>query len=118
MNGNLLREAEQPERSNFQQAVTFHMQPMGVLMTHMELPTGQLVGCCNPTNADYQPETGVSVRKPLQETWGDSADPGRAALAAKRPECLRQRDGCLLLLRHESEIVLPARAIYIHKSIL
>lgn len=36
----------------------------------------------------------------------------------KGPEYLRQRDGCLLLLRHESEIVLPARAIYIHKSIL
>lgn len=49
------------------------------------------------------------MRKPLQETWGDSADPGRAALAAKRPECLRQRGGCLLLLRHESENCLTSQ---------
>lgn len=32
-------------------------------------------------------------------------------------ELLCQRDACFLLLRHEREFVLPARSIYIHKSI-
>lgn len=45
-----------------------------------------------------------------RDLWGDSADPGKSGPRCKKgPECLRQRGGCLLLLRHESEIVLAGQ---------
>lgn len=42
----------------------------------------------------------------------------RGALTSITVELLCQRDTCFLLLSHESELVLPARSIYIHESIL
>lgn len=68
--------------------------------------------------AVYKPETLASVRKKYTQLEVTPWDFKRVASTAIMVGLLCQRDACFLLLRHESEFVLPARSIYIHKSIL
>lgn len=98
--------------------VAFHTQLMGVTMTHMQRPNNWLDAEMSVTNCWLLARNISLGEKQLYTIRTDSSGSERVASAAKMAEPLCQRDACFLLLRHESKFVLPARSIYIHKSIL